>query len=79
MTTIKFDKNTEEGRTLLYMARTMKRASRKGASTIIIEDDDQECSKEEALKSVQEGLREMKLMKQGKLKARPIKELLDEL
>lgn len=82
MATITFDENTEEGRTLLYIARTMKRANRKGISAIIINDkgnNDKKPAEEEALRSILQGLREMKLMKQGKLKARPIEELLNEL
>lgn len=79
MTTIIFDENTEEGRTLLHVARTMKRVNRKSAASIIIKDDNKEPAKEEALKTIRQGLHEMKLMKQGKIKARPIEELLNEL
>lgn len=35
--------------------------------------------KAEALNNIKEGLRELKLMKQGKLKSRPVEELLNEL
>ena len=35
--------------------------------------------KQEVLDDIKEGLRELKLMKQGKLKSRPIEELLDEI
>ncbi|NDV60341.1 hypothetical protein [Bacteroides sp. 519] len=77
MATITFDENTEEGRTLLYIARTMKRASRKGVTTIII--DAKKPAKDETLETIHQGLCELKLMKQGKLKARPIEELLNEL
>lgn len=36
-------------------------------------------SKEEIIRNVKQGLKEMKLVEQGKLKSRPINELLDEL
>jgi len=36
-------------------------------------------SKANVLKNVKQGLKEMKLVEQGKLKSRPYKELLDEL
>lgn len=35
--------------------------------------------KEEILDDIREGLRELKLMKQGKLQGRPVEELLNEL
>ena len=35
--------------------------------------------KEEILDDIREGLRELKLVKEGKLKARPVEELLNEL
>lgn len=35
--------------------------------------------KQEVLEDVKEGLRELKLMKQGKLKSRPIEELFNEV
>lgn len=35
--------------------------------------------KAEALHSIKEGLNELKLMKQGKLKSRPVEELLNEI
>ena len=35
--------------------------------------------KEEILNDIREGLRELKLMKQGKLQSRPVEELLNEL
>lgn len=35
--------------------------------------------KEEILDDIREGFRELKLMKQGKLKGRPVEELLNEL
>lgn len=36
-------------------------------------------SKEDIIKNVKQGLKEAKLIEQGKLKSRPLKELLDEL
>ena len=36
-------------------------------------------SKEEIIENLKQGFREMKLVEQGKIKSRPIKELLDEL
>ena len=36
-------------------------------------------SKEDIIKNVKQGLKEMKLVEQGKLKSRPLKDLLDEL
>lgn len=36
-------------------------------------------SKAEALNNIKEGLNELKLMKQGKLKSRPVEELLNEI
>lgn len=38
-----------------------------------------EKEKEEILDDIREGLLELKLMKQGKLKSRPVEELLDEI
>lgn len=38
-----------------------------------------EGEKAEALNNIKKGLRELKLMQQGKLKSRPVEELLDEL
>jgi hypothetical protein len=35
--------------------------------------------KEEIIQNIKQGLAEMKLVEQGKLKSRPIKDLLDEL
>ena len=43
-----------------------------------IETDD-EPTKEEIIENIKAGLEEMKLIKEGKLKASPLKEFLDEL
>ena len=45
----------------------------------ILESDDAPMSKSEILGSVKQAVKEINLIKAGKLKARPIKELLDEL
>jgi heme oxygenase len=39
----------------------------------------QEPTKEQILQELNEAVKELKLLEQGKLKARPVKELLDEL
>lgn len=45
-----------------------------------IEDEIYEpTTKEEILADIKEGLREVKLMREGKLRGKPIEELLDEL
>ncbi|MCP9749145.1 hypothetical protein [Lacihabitans sp. CS3-21] len=43
------------------------------------EDDDEEPTKEQLLQEIREAAEEMNLIKQGKLKGRPLQELLDEL
>lgn len=47
--------------------------SEKEAENVMTEDD-----KAEILNDIREGLRELKLMKQGKQKSRPVEELLNE-
>ena len=41
--------------------------------------EDEEPSKEQVLRELKEAVNELRLIEQGKLKARPAKELLDEL
>lgn len=48
------------------------------ASVVKLETIDGD-SKEEIKRNVKQGLKEMKLVEQGKLKSKPFKELLDEL
>jgi len=43
------------------------------------EDDNEEPTKEQLLQEIREAAEEMNLIKQGKLKGRPLQELLDEL
>jgi hypothetical protein len=44
-----------------------------------IEEDEDEPTKEEIMAGIKQAVKEMNLIKEGKLKARPLKELLDEL
>lgn len=44
-----------------------------------IEEEMTAAEKKEILDDIREGLRELKLMKEGKLKSRPVEELLNEL
>ena len=44
-----------------------------------IEAEDIEPSKEEILASIKQGLEEVKLIEQGKLKSKPLKQFLNEL
>ena len=45
----------------------------------LLQESDDEPTKEEIKEGIREAVREVNLIKQGKLKARPIQELLDEL
>lgn len=42
-------------------------------------ETDEEPTKEQLLEELKQGIKEIKLIDQGKMKARPLKELLDEL
>ncbi|MCD7923364.1 MAG: hypothetical protein LUI85_01165 [Bacteroides sp.] len=47
---------------------------------IVVEEEEMSASeKEEILDDIREGLRELKLVRQGKLKSRPVEELLNEI
>jgi len=47
---------------------------------IVVEEEEMSASeKEEILNDIREGLRELKLVRQGKLKSRPVEELLNEI
>lgn len=64
--------DTEAMKKLQKYIRRLK--SEKEAENMMTEDD-----KAEILNDIREGLRELKLMKQGKLKSRPVEELLNEI
>lgn len=49
------------------------------AAQKVLDDDYPEKTKEEILEGIRQGLLEVKLIEQGKMKGIPIKELLDEL
>lgn len=49
------------------------------AAEKVSEDDYPEKTKDEILEGIRQGLKEVKLIEQGKMKGIPIKELLDEL
>lgn len=58
-----------------YLSRLRKKAATPPAEKEAMTAED----KAEALNDIRSGLREWKLMKQGRLKSRPVEELLNEL
>jgi coenzyme F420-reducing hydrogenase delta subunit len=51
----------------------------KSEKTVVEEKEMSASEKEEILDDIREGLRELKLVRQGKLKSRPVEELLNEI
>lgn len=80
MVTITFDESSEAGRTLINVARALKQ-SVKNAMIHINEEKEEmtTAEKEEILDDIRDGLRELKLVREGKLRSRPVEELLNEL
>lgn len=80
MVTITFDESSEAGRTLINVARALKQ-SVKNAMIHINEEKEEmtTAEKEEILDDIRDGLRKLKLVREGKLRSRPVEELLNEL
>ena len=80
MVTITFDESSEAGRTLINVARALKQ-SVKNAKIHINEEKEEmtTAEKEEILDDIRDGLRKLKLVREGKLRSRPVEELLNEL
>lgn len=85
MITITFDESNEIGRILMNIVRVLKQSVKNPMIHINYENDDmtdEEMSleeKEEILNDIREGLRELKLVREGKIKPHTVEELLQEL
>ena len=85
MMTITFDESNEIGRILMNIVRVLKQSVKNPMIHINYENDDmtdEEMSleeKEEILNDIREGLRELKLVREGKIKPHTVEELLQEL
>ena len=80
MITITFDESNEIGRILMNIVRVLKQSVKNPMIHINYENDDMtDEEKEEILNDIREGLRELKLVREGTIKPHTVEELLQEL